>query len=1172
MRTRLAPIALACLSSVLAFAADPSSPPKAPASPAAIAKAPAPAAPAATAAKTGTITGRVTGADAKPLAGAVVRAVATAKPVAMSSIAGRRRAARAEAAKIATATTAADGTFKLDALPNDSYTVRVDAKGVAPVLAEKVPLGATLNLKMKPGLPVTGKVLDLSTQKPVAGATVRALEHNAEAFGLDAARQTTTAEDGTFAIADCPPGAVTLDAIAPGRAHARLEDVVVKKRAEDEAPKPDANTLFLRPGGRLAGRVVGSDGKPLAYASVSATAGDGAILTMLRDAPRPQRTDASGRFDFDGLPAGNRWTLRARKPGLADGEAAPIALEAGTDRSDLEIKLESGATLTFRLATADDVGVTDAELALRPAAAPGGGGERSRSFRSMAPNNVATEQITTKSDGTFTVKNLEAGTFDVTVSPAEYADVAKEAVRLKAGETADLGTLRVKEAKSIAGRITDQSGQPVAGATIAAIWLDGMTPHPREAKSKSDGRYKLSGFGDQPVRDVWVNAEGFATSRKEGVMPGDTAADFVLDKLGSVTGKVLLPDGSVPPAFRVSAHPEAKEGQERFGFRMIVGMGSSDADKLFVDPAGNFRLDGVAPGKVTIEARADGVAPGRKSGLDVQSDQTADAGTITLAAGRSLHGRVLASKDDAPIPGATITLTQPGTFMVRMGADPPDGAAISRVDGTFQIDGLEPRSYNVNTNQPDYSPATGRVEVTADQDVDDFVVRLSKGGTLTGLVRDAQKQPLPGVQVLVAKMPMSGGPQTTTTGSDGRYTLDKLPPGDYIVMKAPAPGQPMMLSSGMKQASVAEGITTEFDLDDASKINLSGRVLRAGQPVPGATILLSADGSAGGPSVDVKTAQADDAGRYQVGLDTAGRYDATVSAGGMSFDRGRAITIDVPDQPAPVVDITLKSSGISGRVTDADGKAVGSASVTAVAIEGDKSAQPFRAHSEVDGTYRMENVDPGTYKLTAAASGFRNAELASVTVAADIETPGIDIRLDSALSVKGHVLDVNGRGIAGAMVVVAGTGTASSGRDTAPATTDINGAFVVTAPVDGPLDFTAIAGGYAPARATGVVPADDQDVTLRAPRGGRIRVTVTGANGQPVPGVSVYCNAVPDFLGSGMLSFVNRPTPTGADGSTMAGPLAAGTYSCAARSGSKSISKPASVDDGGESAISIALP
>src|SRR5262249_19144891 len=159
--------------------------------------------------------------------------------------------------------------FKLDALTGETYTVRVDAHGVAPVLAEKVPLGATLDLKMKPGLPVTGKVLDLTTQKPIAGATVRALERDAAAFARDAARSATTADDGSFTIADCPPGTVALDAIAPGRAHARLEDVVAKKRAEDEAPKPDANTIFLRPGGRIAGRIVGSDGKPLADATVS---------------------------------------------------------------------------------------------------------------------------------------------------------------------------------------------------------------------------------------------------------------------------------------------------------------------------------------------------------------------------------------------------------------------------------------------------------------------------------------------------------------------------------------------------------------------------------------------------------------------------------------------------------------------------------------------------------------------------------------------------------------------------------------------------------------------------------------------------------------------------------------------------------------------------------------
>src|SRR5262249_7570256 len=246
----------------------------------------------------------------------------------------------------------------------------------------------------------------------------------------------------------------------------------------------------------------------------------------------------------------------------------------------------------------------------------------------------------------------------------------------------------------------------------------------------------------------------------------------------------------------------------------------------------------------------------------------------------ALRGRVLAAKDEAPIPGASVTLSQPQGFTMRMGGDAADGFAVSALDGTFEIDGLEPRSYAVSTGQPEYSPGSGPVEVPPNPDVSDFVVHLSKGGILTGLVRDAQKVPIPGVQVLVTKMPMGGGPQTATTGPDGRYSFEKLPPGDYIVMKAPAPGQPLMVTSGMRQASGSEGVTTEFDLDDAAKISLSGRVLRAGQPVPNATVMLNAGGFAEGGAVDMKTTRSDETGRYQVGLDKAGPYGALVSAGG----------------------------------------------------------------------------------------------------------------------------------------------------------------------------------------------------------------------------------------------------------------------------------------------------
>ena len=534
---------------------------------------------------------------------------------------------------------------------------------------------------------------------------------------------------------------------------------------------------------------------------------------------------------------------------------------------------------------------------------------------------------------------------------------------------------------------------------------------------------------------------------------------------------------------------------------------------------------------------------------------------------------MLASKDDAPVVGASVTLTQPQGFTMRMGADAADGLAVSTLDGTFEIDGLEPRAYAVAASQPDYSPASGRVEIPVDQDVTDFVIHMSKGGVLTGLVRDAQKQTVPNVQVLIAKMPMSGGPQTASTGGDGRYTFDKLPPGDYIVMKAPAPGQPLTLSSGMKQATVREGETTEFDLDDASAINLTGRVLRAGQPVAGAVLFFSFGTPGEGSPVDLRTSKTDEAGRYQVGLDKPGPYSVVVSTGGFMGGGAAAVPIVVPDDPNPVVDINAKAAAISGHVQGPDGKPVSGAIVTATGTSaaGGGSHQ-LRDATEPDGSYRIDGVEAGAYRVAVAAAGFRNAENPSVAVTADTETPGIDFTLESARSLKGHVVDSGGRGIAGAMVLVAASGTVGGGRETLPTTSDVNGAFVLTVPVDGPLDLAAAAPGYAPARATGIVPSDEQDVTLQAPAGGRVRIVAMGADGKPVAGAAVGCRAVPDFLGASYASFMNRPSATGADGVSVVGPLAAGSYECTVSRETKKVSKAVTVGEGGQTDLPVVLP
>jgi carboxypeptidase family protein len=1154
---RLAPIALLTFASMTLAAAPATSP--APAAPAPAAAAPAPKP------RTATVSGVVSGPDGKPLAGATVRAVTLPKEPLQ-----RPRGARPEPPKPVTGKTGTDGSFKLEGLPDGSLAVRVEAPGLAPAFADKVPSGASLTLKLKPGVAVVGRVLDLKTQRPFGGATVRAIEKDAARFGRDAAHTATTAEDGTFRIADCAAGIVQIEAIAPRTARARLENVLARAARPGETLDPATNTLYLQPGGKLAGKVTGSDGKPMEGALVSATPAEGNLFAMFRDSGSAERTDASGRYVLDGLPAGTRYNVTARKSGLTDGEAGPIAIEAGTDRQDVDLKLESGAALTFRLVTVDDAPVSETDVRVDPS-----GERRGRAGRAaarMAMAGLSQDQINPGPEGKFTVKNLESGTFDVTLSPADGADILKESVSLKNGETVDLGTFKVRESKSISGRVTDAHGEAVANASIGTFWMEGGRGKMRDTRSRADGSYKLAGLGDEPLGSVWVNADGYAPLEKDGLVPGDTSANFTLEKMGIVTGRVLLPEGAAPVAFKVEAHAEAKAGEERPGMRVVVNRGAPEPNRVFSDPQGSFRLESVAPGMVTIEARADGYAPTRKSGIEVRADNVADAGTLTLSPGRTVRGRVLAAKDEMPVAGATVSLSRAQGFGMRMmGSDDQEAAAITGIDGAFAIAGLESRTYSVAASQPDYSTNNGRVEVPADADVDDFVIRLSKGGILTGTVRDAQKQPVVGASVLVTKIPMGGVPQTVTTGPDGRYTIEKMAPGDYIVMRQNL-GGPVMIMAGIKQATVREGETTVFDLDEVSKITLTGRVLKGGQPVSNAMLFFS-KGDA--PGVDMRTATSDPSGRYQVGLDEAGSYRVGVQGSGAFFSRGMsAIKLDVPDQPAPVLDITLRAAGIVGRVTDTDGKPVASAMISARPTGENPAggAGGMNASTSGDGSYTIDNLSTGTYEVTVRASGYKSPAPSTVSIGGDSDQPVADFQLEAGRSFRGQVVDPQGNGISGASVVVAPAGSTDGGRGM-PTQTDINGTFVMTAPGEGVIDITAVAPGFAAARLNGVpVPSDDQPVRLQAPRGGRVRVTALGANGAPVPGASVRYSAKPGYLGSEFASFMNAPSATGSDGASTIGPLAPGSYEVTVSSGGKRQSQAVNVGEGQEVAVSVVLP
>jgi protocatechuate 3,4-dioxygenase beta subunit len=354
-------------------------------------------------------------------------------------------------------------------------------------------------------------------------------------------------------------------------------------------------------------------------------------------------------------------------------------------------------------------------------------------------------------------------------------------------------------------------------------------------------------------------------------------------------------------------------------------------------------------------------------------------------------------------------------------------------------------------------------------------------------------------------------------------------------------------------------------------------VLKGGQPVANAMMFFSA-GDGSGPATDLKQSRSDADGRYQIGLDAAGAYGVVVSTGGAFFGGGRsAIPIQVPDQPNPVLDITMKTAGISGRVLNTEGKPISGAVVSATAGGTAAGSDGHRGgamqdQSDPDGSFLIEGLDPGTYTITAAAPGYRNATVPPVTIANESDVPAVDVRLEAGRTVRGRVLDANGNPIPGAMVMAAASGGPPSGRDAMPATSDVNGTFLVTAPADGPIDLTAVAGGFPPARAIGVQPEDGVDVMLRAPRAGHVRVSVLDAKGVGLPGARVTCKAVPDYLGADFMTMLNRPLATDAGGATLVSSLAPGAYELTVTTGSKRATQSVTVSEGAEVVATVTVP
>ena len=372
----------------------------------------------------------------------------------------------------------ADGFFGGASAVCDIDRIEVTDDGERTGLDDVLPVGATL----------WGRVLDLAGN-PVPGTVV-------EARGNDSAtqvvtRSATTSSDGAYEIVGlgAAPGGSPYEVVFgaegwPGQWLGQSYSSSTAENAWAVLGEPtELGDYALLDGINVSGLVTGPEG-PV----VSGTAyvySNGQVL-----APA---IDASGAYLAEGLPPGDvvAW---ASSPGLATtyypgsdrpGSALPAHEEGLEATIDLDLPAESTFTLSF--SGAGDVGEVSV-LVYNDSYTVGRGDSADDSGRvTITALYPANYYVYVFADDAGLVSGFAMDGADRRLFPVS-------------GDTEV--DIELRQAATYSGAVTGDDGEPVYGASVAAIEVGADDPRTWDTTTDHDGRYVLTGLDSVPVRLV----------------------------------------------------------------------------------------------------------------------------------------------------------------------------------------------------------------------------------------------------------------------------------------------------------------------------------------------------------------------------------------------------------------------------------------------------------------------------------------------------------------------------------------------------------------------------------------------------------------------------------------------------------------------------------------------
>ncbi len=560
-------------------------------------------------------------------------------------------------------------------------------------------------------------------------------------------------EQGRFHL-PLPIGTTNLDVAAAGAALKTVSSVKV------EAGKSQSMEIRLDAAGVVKGVVTDPDGNHLADAEVFLERG-GVPPVPVRE--QYVRTDADGEFTLSGLPS-ESVKVHARHVSWPTAVVTVVPAPEATAK-ETTIRLGRGARVFGHVTTLAGDPVANARVNL---------------YQPQGMDLFGAKAKFTGGDGGYEFLHVTPGTWQVSEGVFEFgAQGPRKTLTLAEGDdvTADLSVAADAEATAtVSGKVT-VAGAPAANATVEA-WDERGAGSAVAARTDVEGRYTVRGLkpGGITVHVTTVSgAEDWDNAKIAGAGQSATV-DFTLG--GASVRFVAVGAESRETVSGAWVTVERAEAGTTAGWANVKAQGQTAND-------GSYSAAGLDPGAYRVRIQATGYAARVTEPFPVGEGEAKDLGTVRLAAGAVISGRVT-DEAGAPVDGAGVSVKNERGEPVFLFSMVTTGS-----DGRYAISGLEPGAYTVSVDARGLAPAARAVslEGTAGATAD---LVLAHGGSVAALVVDGDGKPVEGARLEVYDLRGDRVTKTLTianfldanssrTNADGRASVPDLVAGTYTL-------------------------------------------------------------------------------------------------------------------------------------------------------------------------------------------------------------------------------------------------------------------------------------------------------------------------------------------------------------------------------------------------------